>query len=138
MRTPPMKININKEDTYIDHIYTNHPKKIHGQLIIRNGYSDHYIIKFYRKTKNPKNHPSYFISGDYSKINWDLVRQGISDDINIKNASLSHSSQEISHLIIQSITEHLEVQAPLTRKQNSKKYLDLLLRLQNLQLKKEI
>ena len=118
---PPTKININKNNTYIDHIFTNVPKKIHGQTIIRNGFSDHYLIIFFRKSKNPKSHPSFYTTRDYKNVNWDLICNEMENDIRLTNASLSNSSQEISELIIQSVTDHLENQAPITRRQNKQK-----------------
>ena len=117
IKTPPTKININKQNSYLDHIFSNVPQKISGQNIIRNGYSDHYLIQLYRKSKNPKCHPTYRITRDYNKINWDKVREGLASDIMITNSTLSNSPEEISQNIIQSITNHLDEQAPIQRQQ---------------------
>ena len=117
IKTPPTKINVNKENTYIDHIFSNVPQKISSQKIIRNGYSDHFLIQFIRKSKNLKSHPSYTVTRNYNLINWDQMRESISTDTRILDATLSHVPDEISNLLIQSISDHLEEQAPLVRKQ---------------------
>ena len=70
IRTPPTKHYLNKNDTYLDHIFTTHPAKIYGQTVLKNNYSDHYPVTYYRKTQKGKAPPAYILSRDYKLINW--------------------------------------------------------------------
>ena len=121
IKTVPTKHNLNSADTYLDHILTSAPEKIHSQTVHKGGYSDHYPVTFIHRTNNTISQPNYILARDYKIIDWDIVKDEMNNDIRLTQASLSNSPDEIAVLITESISDHINYQAPLKRIQVCKK-----------------
>ena len=68
IKTPPTKIHHRKNYTNIDHMFTNQPHKIINHEILKNGASDHLILKFTRTSKNQMFSPNTPCSGITTKF----------------------------------------------------------------------
>ena len=123
VRTKPTKIHHNKENSNIDHLITNIPEKIIQPQIIHSGFSDHYITKFTRITKNPIHHPRYRNMRKFSMVNWSQVKAEIYNDSRLQTTETSTDPQEITTLLTQMIEEIISKQAPIQRIQTNLKIL---------------
>ena len=91
IRTPPTKHNLNKKDSYLDHIITTEPRKIFEQTVHNKAFSDHYPITFKRRTKNGVNSPTYTFTRDFNIIDWKKMEDDLNRDERIMEAALSNS-----------------------------------------------
>ena len=113
IKTGPTKHNLNSSDTYLDHILTSVPEKITNQTVHRGANSDHYPVTFIHSTANKIYQPNFIMARDYKIIYWDLLKDELNRDHRLITAALSNSSEEISVLLTESISEHLNAQAPM-------------------------
>ena len=110
IKTKPTKTNINKSDTWIDHLFTNKPLLIIGHKIIPTGLSDHKILIFHRKSTRPVEHPKIFLARKFSEVNWNQVEQDLNEDPRIQQAAIDDNSERIATNIIEAINEALDKQ----------------------------
>ena len=110
IKTRSTKTNINKPDTWIDHLFTNKPLLITNHRIIQTGLSDHKILIFYRKSKRPIEHPKFYLSRKYSEIDWTSLEQQLNNDQLLQSAATDDNPNRVAENIINSINKHLDAQ----------------------------
>ena len=122
---------INTEDTRynhftkstdkIDHCITTNPELVTNHQIIKSGDSDHYIGKFTIKTKYNPSHPRFIIKRDYQDINWDQLRESLRTNPKLSECLLEDNPSRICKSIQDTLTHHLDQQAPTKKVQITKK-----------------
>ena len=118
IKTEPTKIYHDKPNTAIDHMLTTNPAKIISHTVIKGAYSDHYPVVFTRLAKEKTNFPNYYLSRDYSAINWDEMNSLILQDPQYINILKSNDPDFVAEMIIHIINKNLEIKAPLKKIQN--------------------
>ena len=121
IKTPPTKINHNKNYANLDHMITNLPQKIIKHKILKCGASDHLILHYTRLTKNQCHFPKYKNVRDYSKINWTQVKSEIKVDHRFTVAENSLDADVACQALIETINQKLEELQPMKRIQMTKK-----------------
>ena len=117
IKTRPTKTNIQKPSTWIDHLITNKPEKISDHKIIPTGLSDHLILIFYRKNKNPPHHKKFSLTRNFKEVDWDKLLEDMNQDQRLYQAATTGTSTEIAANIINTITQHLDNQQKVRKVQ---------------------
>ena len=102
-------------------MFTNNPQKITNHQILKNGASDHLILKYTRTSKNKIFFPKYTMNRDFSKICWTQMKAEVKNDPRLSLAELSDNPNTIADNLIALINQHLDRQQPIKRIQTSKK-----------------
>ena len=115
IKTLPTKTNIHKDDSWIDHLFTNRPLQITNHLLIPTGLSDHKILIFERKSKTPITHPKFNLSRNYSLVDWSLMEQQLNNDPRLNSAATDDNTNRITENIINAINDALDNQVKIKK-----------------------
>ena len=111
-----------KNEECIDHCMTTHPERLLNQTIHKTGDSDHYIGQFNFSTITKPTQPRYVMTRQWDKINWDLVKLNLSNDIDLDQTNHIDDPSKICQIIQSSINYQLDNMAPLRKVQIKSKY----------------
>ena len=96
---------------------TNKPEKIVSHQLIPTGFSDHFVLNFLRKSGKPVNHQKYFLKRKFKEIDWHQLNSDINQDHRLRAAIMSDNTEFIAGCIINSISENMDKQQPVTKVQ---------------------
>ena len=105
----------------IDHCITTNPELVTNHQILKTGDSDHFIGKFTIKTKNNPSHPRFIIKRDYKNINWDQLKVSLFTNPQLRECTQLEDPSLICKSIQDTVTHHLDQQAPSKKVQITKK-----------------
>ena len=115
-----LKSDIHKP-TQVDHIYSNSPSKILNTTTIHNTNSNHSAISILSSSKQQTNHQNYYIIRDYTKFDKTKFNKMIINHPKYLEALTMEDTNQLSESINDIILSVLNVLAPITRRQSSKK-----------------
>ena len=121
LQTKPTKIYENKNNTFIDHIISNHPTKILSHKVLDEIFSDHLIVKVIISNKTICHYPRYRMIRDYTRVNWYNFNWELSEEKNIQLATTCTDANMICELLIRGIRNKMDKHCPEKRIQVNNK-----------------